>query len=246
MGNGSLTFNAIDVETANADPASICQIGIIRVRAGEIEEQLSILINPEQGFNPAHVRLHGIDEARVRSSDTLPRVADRLRPLVEGTALVSHTAFDRAALDGAMDRYELPRIHARWLDSAVIALRAWPEKYSRRSRSLAVIAGDLGIVFRHHDAVEDARACGEIVLRACRDTGLDIGAWLEPGLTLPFLIIRKPVATGWNCQFRGRLGRLGLGRASATPLARLHCQREPQHEGSRFCIAWWAILDSNQ
>ena len=31
---GNLTFNAIDVETANERPASICQIGIIQVRAG--------------------------------------------------------------------------------------------------------------------------------------------------------------------------------------------------------------------
>ena len=33
-----LTFNAIDVETANADRASICQIGIVHVRDGEIED----------------------------------------------------------------------------------------------------------------------------------------------------------------------------------------------------------------
>ena len=48
----NLTFNAIDVETANADPSSICQIGIVCVRAGGIERRLSILVNPEQRFNP--------------------------------------------------------------------------------------------------------------------------------------------------------------------------------------------------
>ena len=51
----NLTFNAIDVETANADPSSICQIGIVCVRAGEIKEQLSVLVNPEQRFNPSNV-----------------------------------------------------------------------------------------------------------------------------------------------------------------------------------------------
>ena len=34
-----LTFNAIDVETANADRASICQIGIVHVREGEIADR---------------------------------------------------------------------------------------------------------------------------------------------------------------------------------------------------------------
>ena len=35
-----------------ADPSSICQIGIVCVRAGEIKEQLSVLVNPEQRFSP--------------------------------------------------------------------------------------------------------------------------------------------------------------------------------------------------
>ena len=174
---GNQTFNAIDVETANADPSSICQIGIVRIRDGEIKEQLSILVNPEQRFNPVNVRLHGIDEARVRDSEAFPQIAARLRPLLEGAALVSHTEFDRVALDGATRRYGLAPLRATWLDSAMIARRAWPERYGRRW-SLAVIAGGLGIAFRHHDAVEDARAAGEIVLQACRHTGLDIDGWV--------------------------------------------------------------------
>ena len=175
----NLTFNAIDIETANADPSSICQVGIVRIRNGEIKEQVSLFVNPEQGFNPINVRIHGIDENRTRGSATFPQVADKLRRLLEGTTLVSHTEFDRVALDGAMARYELEPIRATWLDSAVIARQAWPERYRRRRRSLAVVAGDLGITFRHHDAGEDARAAGEIVLRACRQTGLDIEWWLE-------------------------------------------------------------------
>ena len=170
----NLTFNAIDVETANADPASICQVGIVRIHAGAIKERLSLLINPEQRFNPVNVQIHGIDEDVVRNSAALPQVAARLRRLLEGTPLVSHTAFDRTALDGAMRRYGLEPIQASWLDSAVVAQRAWPERYGRGGRSLARIAGDLGIAFRHHDAAEDARAAGEIVVRACLHAGVDI------------------------------------------------------------------------
>ena len=177
----NLTFNAIDVETANADPSSICQIGIVCVRAGEIERRLSILVNPEQRFNPINVRLHGISDDTVKDSETMPQVYARLRRLLEGVALVSHTTFDRVALDGAMDRYGLEPIRAIWLDSAAIARRAWPDRYRRRGWGLAAVAGDLGITFKHHDAVEDARASGEIVLRACRHTGLDIDGWMERG-----------------------------------------------------------------
>ena len=174
----NLTFNAIDVETANSDPSSICQIGIVQVRGGAIKRQLSVLVNPGAPFNDFNVRLHGIDHSAVRDSDALPSLETRLRRLLEGTVLVSHTSFDRRALDGAMERYGLRPIRARWIDSAMVARRAWPQRYRRRW-SLSLIAGDLGIDFRHHDAAEDARAAGEIVLHACRHTGVDIDGWLE-------------------------------------------------------------------
>ena len=176
---GNLTFNAIDVETANADPSSICQIGIVRVRAGEIQDQTSMLIDPEERFNTSNIRIHGIDEDMVKDSEPLPRVHATLRRLLEEAILVSHTGFDRVALNGAMAKYGLEAIRTTWLDSALIARCAWPEKYRRRGWSLARVAGDLGIAFRHHDAVEDARAASEIVLRACRHTGLDIDGWLK-------------------------------------------------------------------
>ena len=169
----NLTFNAVDVETANADPSSVCQIGIVCVQDGRVKQRLSLLVDPELGFNPRNVSIHGIDAAAVRGSPTLPQLAARLRSLLEGRPLVSHTPFDRRALDRAMERYELAPIRAAWLDSAVIARRAWPERYRRRW-SLARIAADLGIAFRHHDAAEDARAASEVVLRACAHTGRGI------------------------------------------------------------------------
>ena len=174
----NLTFNAVDVETANSSPSSICQIGIVCICEGLIKEQVSLLVNPETHFNDFNVRLHGIDQDMVKDSEGLPRLESRLRRLLEGKVLVSHTGFDRMALDGAMQRYGLQPIQATWLDSSLIARRAWPLRYRRRW-SLALIAGELGISFRHHDAVEDARAAGEIVLHACRCTKTDIDGWLR-------------------------------------------------------------------
>ena len=175
----NLTFNAIDVETANADPSSICQIGIVQVCAGETKEQRSILINPEERFNPFNVRLHGISEELVKDKETLPQIYAELRRLLHRTILVSHTAFDQVALDGAARKYGLDSIQATWLDSAMIARFAWPERYHAGGYGLASIAGDLGIAFRHHNAVEDARAAGEIILHACKHTGLDIDGWID-------------------------------------------------------------------
>ena len=173
------TFNAIDVETANADRASICQIGIVHVRDGEIVDHWQTLLNPEDWFDPWNVGIHGIDEDDVRDSPTMPEIRAELRQRLRGSILVSHTSFDRVAFERAMDRYDLEQLQVIWLDSAKVARRAWPERYGQRGYGLKNVALDLGIQFQHHDALEDARASAEIVLRACAETGTGIGGWLE-------------------------------------------------------------------
>ncbi len=173
------TFNAIDVETANADRASICQIGIVHVQAGMVVDRWQTLVNPEDWFDPWNVSIHGIDEKDVRGSPTLPEVREELRGRLRGSVLVSHTSFDRVAFERAMTRYDLEQLQVTWLDSAKIVRRAWPERYGRRGYGLKNVATDLDISFAHHDALEDARAAAEIVLRACVVAETDIEGWLQ-------------------------------------------------------------------
>ncbi len=172
------TFSAIDVETANADPASICQIGIVHVRDGVIHDEWTTLLNPEAPFRDLNIAIHQITEEEVRHSPTLPDVHKELIQQLAGVILVSHTTFDRSALDGAMRKYGLTPLRVRWLDSAAVARRAWSLKRSSGGWSLAAIAQRLGVKFQHHVAVEDARVAAEIVLRACQETGRDLEEWL--------------------------------------------------------------------
>ena len=174
-----LTFNAIDVETANADRASICQIGIVHVRDGEIVDEWETLVNPEDWFDPWNVSIHGIDESDVKNSPTLPMVRGELRSRLRGSILVSHTSFDRVAFERAMTRYDLEQLRVIWLDSARIVRRAWPEKFGRSGYGLKNVAEHLDISFKHHNALEDARAAAKIVLHACEFTGTDVESWLS-------------------------------------------------------------------
>lgn len=171
------SFVAVDVETAAENPGSICQIGLVRVRNGRITGQTALLVNPETRFREFNVELHGISELTVRHSPALPAVYPGLARQLAGQVVVSHTGFDRNALSAAAARYGLAEIRADWLDSARVARRAWPRKYRRRW-SLGLIAADLGIAFRHHDAAEDARAAAEIVLAACREHNVGLEHWL--------------------------------------------------------------------
>ena len=174
-----ISFKAVDVETANTDSASICQIGIASVEDGRVADQWKSLVNPETHFDPWNIRVHGITENDVRNSATLGEIRSELSMRLHGAVVVSHTGFDRAAFDRAMARNRLEPLQVTWLDSAKIARRAWPERYARRGYGLKSVAQDLGIRFRHHDALEDARAAAEIVIHACSATGLDIEDWLR-------------------------------------------------------------------
>ena len=172
------TFSAIDVETANADPSSICEIGVVHIRCGVVESQWSKLINPCVPFNENNTSVHGITEQSVQTSPTLQECYFELSRQLNGRILVSHTDFDRVALEDAAHKYGLPPIQATWLDSALVARRAWPHRYGARGWSLAAVAGWLGIRFQHHVAVEDARAAAEIVLLACNRKQLSIEDWI--------------------------------------------------------------------
>lgn len=172
-----LSFVAIDVETANPDRASICQVGAVAVRDGEIIDTLDVLVDPETYFDPWNVEIHGISESMVRGEPRFPAVARRLREFVGECVVASHTPFDRTACDRAHERYELQTPDWTWLDTAMVSRRAWTQ-FAARGYGLSNVAKHCGIEFQHHSAVEDARAAALILLKACSDTGLDVPAWL--------------------------------------------------------------------
>ena len=174
-----LNFDAIDVETANADRSTICQIGIVHVRDGQVRDRWVSLIDPEDWFDDWNIDIHGISEEVVEGAPTLPMVDGELRARLGTSVVVSHTNFDRVAIERAMEKYGLGQPRITWLDSAKVVRRAWPDSYSHRGYGLASVANDLGITFQHHDALEDATAAAEIVIQASEETGLDISGWLE-------------------------------------------------------------------
>ena len=68
---------ALDVETANADCSTICQIGIARFEDGHLAEEWATLVNPEDYFDGFNVSIHGITEDMVEDSPVFPNlVAD--------------------------------------------------------------------------------------------------------------------------------------------------------------------------
>lgn len=178
-GRPNLTFAVVDVETANASRASICQIGVTKVADGRIAEQWETKVDPEEWFDFFNVRIHGITAEDVQGAPILPDLRAKLGELLEGGVLVGYSPFDRTAFQRAFEKYGLDALDVQWLDCAEVVRRAWPEKYGFSKYGLGLVTRDLGIEFKHHDAAGDAEAAARVLLAAHDATGLDIPDWLE-------------------------------------------------------------------
>ena len=172
-----MEFVALDVETANADMASICQIGIAQFKGGTLAQEWKTYVDPQDHFDGINVSIHGIDEDVVVGSPTFAMLADTLISRLSGRIIVTDTAFDRVAVHQASTKHKTLPLSCTWLDTACVARRAWTE-FSRRGYGLASICASIGYNFEHHDALEDAKAAGTILIAAMTHTGLDLDAWL--------------------------------------------------------------------
>ena len=171
-----MNFVAIDVETANPDMGSICQIGVATFVDGRLVEEWSTLVDPEDYFDDVNVSIHGIEARMVRGQPKLPQIADRLRTTLENTVTVCHTHFDRIALARAYIKYQLNPISTSWLDSARVVRRTWKD-LAWKGYGLANVCSKIGYEFKHHDALEDAKAAGHVLLAALRESQQDLDAW---------------------------------------------------------------------
>ena len=73
-----------------------------------------------------------------------------------------------SVLRNTLDVYGIPHPQVQYGCTRLIAKRVWP---GLPCYTLDYIALRLGVVFRHHDACEDAMACAEIAKGACQEVG---------------------------------------------------------------------------
>lgn len=139
-----MDFVVIDVETANPDLASICQVGIAVFDNGKFRESWSSLVNPEDYFDSYNVAIHGIDENKVVNAPRWTEVHERLKCSYSNQIVASHTPFDRTAIQRACQRATTNPFECRWLDTARVVRRTWPA-FSKSGYGLANVASHLGI-----------------------------------------------------------------------------------------------------
>ena len=164
-------FIAFDVETANRNAHSICQVGLACVDDWGQIDTFSLLVDPDEPFSAFNTDLHGIDAAAVSGHPQFPAVIAAIAPLMAQQPIVQHSSFDQRAVAAACGWHGLDVPALQWVDSVTIARRAWPEFKGNGGHGLGHLKTALSLEFQHHDAGEDARAAAQVVLCAEAKTG---------------------------------------------------------------------------
>lgn len=152
-------FAAIDFETANREPASVCSVGVIVVRGGEVVDRIYRLIRPWPNYYSSFTTaVHGLTRDDTDGAPHFPEVWREIVPRLAGLPLVAHNArFDEGCLRAAHAHYGLPYPDYEFrctLYGARRLLRGLPDY------RLPTVASACGYALeRHHHALADAEAC---------------------------------------------------------------------------------------
>ena len=160
-------FVAIDVETANNHPSSICAIGAVKVSGGVITDRFYELVKPEPEYYFRHFteNIHGIDRNMTENAPTFDVVWNRLKPVIGNLPLIAHNkAFDEKCIRAAHRVYRMDYPDYHFLCTLQTARRTIPRTLCP-SFSLPCLCDFLGIPFyNHHNALADAEACAKIAM----------------------------------------------------------------------------------
>ena len=155
-------FAAIDFETAKNERTSVCSVGVVVVRDGEITDTYYSLIQPEPNYyNYWCTRVHGLTRDDTEEAHVFPKVWADIEPLIAGLPLVAHNkSFDEGCLKAVFRCYQMDYPDYLFHCTYSASRRAFPYLANHQ---LQTVAAECGYnLARHHHALADAEACAWI------------------------------------------------------------------------------------
>ena len=155
-------FAAIDFETAHNERTSVCSVGVVIVRDGEIVDTFYSLILPEPNYyNYWCSQVHGLTREDTEDTPVFPEVWKQIEPLIEGLPLVAHNkAFDESCLKAVFRCYQMDYPDYEFLCTCVASRKAFPQAENHQLHTISKLCGYE--LENHHHALADAEACAWI------------------------------------------------------------------------------------
>lgn len=160
-----LDFAAIDFETANGQRTSVCSVGVVVVRDGEIVGEIYRLIRPRPNFYTYWTtQVHGMCASDTADAPEFDKVWSEIAPLIEGLPLVAHNSpFDEGCLKAAHQLFSMPYPDYNFFCTCRASRRVHKHLPNHQLHTVSAECGfDL---HNHHHALADARACAVIAMK---------------------------------------------------------------------------------
>ena len=155
-------FAAIDFENANNERTSVCSVGVVIVRDGEIVDSFYSLIQPEPNYyNYWCSQVHGLTCEDTEDAPVFPKVWKLIEPLIEGLPLVAHNkAFDESCLKAVFRCYQMDYPDYEFHCTCAASRKAFPQADNHQLHTISKLCGYE--LKNHHHALADAEACAWI------------------------------------------------------------------------------------
>lgn len=157
-------YAAIDFETMDTWRASVCSVGCVIFENDKITDTFySLVCPPSKNENPYCVQTHGLRYKDVQNSPKFNEVWKKINKMIDGCPVISHNAsFERSCIEACNDEFGTD-YHYKYIDTLKLSRRYLSELYNHR---LDTVCHKLHIKLEyHHNALDDAKACGEIYIK---------------------------------------------------------------------------------
>lgn len=171
--SNSLTFIALDFETATSSRASACEVGLTFVEGGEIKRADSWFIQPPLNhFDDINISIHGITPSETANAPGFAEQWDKLASCLKGKTVVAHYApFDMGVIRDECAELRLSYPEFRFACSCALSRFVMP---GLDGYSLEPLCRHFGIDTEgHHRSEADALMAAKLMLALCYKAKVD-------------------------------------------------------------------------
>ncbi|GHT72240.1 DNA polymerase III subunit epsilon [Bacteroidia bacterium] len=159
-------FAAIDFETANYYPSSVCSVGVVIVRNEIIVDKIYRLIRPDpEWYSYWNTQIHGLTAEDTQSAPVFSEVWAEIAPKIAGLPLVAHNSpFDEGCLKAVHRVYQMDYPDYEFHCTCRASRRVFGK--TLLNHQLQTVAAHCGFdLTQHHHALADAEACTVIAMK---------------------------------------------------------------------------------
>ena len=163
-----MNFVSIDFETAKYSRESACSVGLVKYQNGKNADSFYSLIRPPSLYiRPDFTEIHGLTADDVKDAPTFAELWNSaIKHFIGDLPLAAHNAsFDMDVLRAVLEWYDLEIPALSYFCTCSLARHTWP---GLESYALSALAGNFGIVYNAHNALDDAATCGRLVQLAAK------------------------------------------------------------------------------